>query len=55
MNPKIETKEPLKVELAHFLECVKEDKEPLVDGYEGLRVLQIAIKAEGNNVQQNRT
>ena len=46
MIPKIEKKEPLKVELEHFLECVKNNKEPLVDGYEGLKVLEIAIKAE---------
>ena len=48
MIPKIEKKEPLKVELEHFLECVKEDKEPMVNGYEGLKVLEIAIKAERN-------
>ena len=48
MIPKIERKEPLKVELEHFLECVKEDKEPRVNGYEGLKVLEIAIKAERN-------
>ena len=48
MIPKIERKEPLKVELEHFLECVKVDKEPLVNGYEGLKVLEIAIKAERN-------
>ena len=46
MIPKIEKKEPLKVELEYFLECVKMDKEPLVNGYEGLKVLEIATKAE---------
>lgn len=46
MIPKIERKEPLKVELEHFLECLKNNKEPLVSGYEGLKVLEIAIKAE---------
>ena len=49
MIPKIERKEPLKVELEHFLECVKNNKEPLVNGYEGLKVLEIAIKAERNH------
>ena len=49
MIPKIEKKEPLKVELEHFLECVKNNKEPLVNGYEGLKVLEIAIKAERNH------
>ena len=46
MIPKIERKEPLKVELEHFLECLKNNKKPLVNGYEGLKVLEIAIKAE---------
>ncbi|MCK4733928.1 MAG: Gfo/Idh/MocA family oxidoreductase [Methanophagales archaeon] len=46
MIPKIERKEPLKVELEHFLECLKNNKKPLVSGYEGLKVLEIAIKAE---------
>ena len=49
MIPKIENKEPLKVELEHFLGYVKNNKEPLVDGYEGLKVLEIAIKAERNH------
>ena len=46
MTPKIERKEPLKIELEHFLESVKENKDPLVNGYEGLKVLVIAIRAE---------
>ncbi len=33
--------EPLKTELAHFLECVAERKRPETDGSEGLRVLRI--------------
>ena len=49
MIPKIERKEPLKIELEHFLECVKNNGEPLVNGYEGLKVLEIAIKAERNH------
>jgi len=44
--PRIEKKEPLKLELEHFLECVQKNKRPLVDGYEGLKVLRIAIKAD---------
>ena len=45
MIPKINKREPLKVELKHFLDCIKEDKEPLVNGIEGLKVLEIALKA----------
>ncbi|MFH2011575.1 MAG: Gfo/Idh/MocA family oxidoreductase [Pseudomonadota bacterium] len=44
----VETGEPLKRELEHFIACVTERKKPLTDGYEGLRVLRILEKAEGN-------
>ncbi|MFH2007639.1 MAG: Gfo/Idh/MocA family oxidoreductase [bacterium] len=33
--------EPLRAECQHFLECVAEQKTPLTDGQEGLRVLRI--------------
>ncbi|ACI18519.1 Gfo/Idh/MocA family protein [Dictyoglomus thermophilum] len=40
----VEKKEPLKEELLHFIECVKERKTPRTDGYEGLRVLKVLEK-----------
>ncbi len=43
--PKIEKKEPLKLELQHFIECIKKDKKPLTDGTEGKKILDIALKA----------
>jgi len=43
--PKIEKKEPLKLELEHFLYCVKNNKEPQVNGYDGMKTLEIALKA----------
>lgn len=46
VTPKIEKEEPLKLELVHFLDCIKRDKEPLVSGYDAMKVLEIAIKAE---------
>lgn len=46
MMPKIDRGEPLKLELEHFLDCIRENKEPLVSGYDALKVLEIAIKAE---------
>jgi len=46
MTPKIEKEEPLKLELVHFLDCIKRDKEPLVSGYDAVKVLEIATKAE---------
>lgn len=41
----VEKAEPLKLELEHFLNCVENDEKPLVDGYEGLKVLEIALEA----------
>ena len=41
-----EPREPLKEELNHFMQCVKERKRPLTDGHEGLRVLKILAAAE---------
>ncbi|MBF0216311.1 MAG: Gfo/Idh/MocA family oxidoreductase [Candidatus Omnitrophica bacterium] len=43
----LENKEPLREELAHFIECVAERKTPRTDGREGLRVLKVLEKAEG--------
>lgn len=42
----IEKKEPLKEELSHFIECIKERKTPLTDGEEGLKVLKVLSMAE---------
>ncbi|WKZ19209.1 MAG: Gfo/Idh/MocA family oxidoreductase [Candidatus Jettenia sp. CY-1] len=38
--------EPLRTELNHFLECIFQRKKPLTDGNEGLRVLKILELAE---------
>ena len=37
--------EPLKLELQHFLDCINEDKTPLVTGEEGLVALKIVLNA----------
>ena len=44
--PKIEKAEPLRLELEHFIDCIINDKEPLVNAYEGFKVLEIATEAE---------
>ena len=41
----IDREEPLKRELSHFIECVRTGKRPLVTGEDGLKALQVAIKA----------
>jgi len=46
MTPKINKAEPLTLELEHFLDCIRLDKEPLVSGYDGLKVLEIAINSQ---------
>lgn len=35
--------EPLKAELAHFVECVRDDKTPLVSGEDGKKALAVAL------------
>ncbi len=39
--PKIPPQEPLKVETAHFLECVKNRQTPITDGRNALRIIQV--------------
>lgn len=41
-EPRIDKVEPLKAELTAFVECVRNDTEPLVTGGDGLRALQVA-------------
>ena len=45
--------EPLKVELSHFLECIRSDSTPLVGGTDGLRGLEIALEASGDVKRQS--
>jgi UDP-2-acetamido-3-amino-2,3-dideoxy-glucuronate N-acetyltransferase len=37
----LEQREPLKEECSHFVECVRTRREPVTDGREGLRVLEV--------------
>lgn len=39
--PRIDFVEPLKVETAHFVECIAQGKKPLTDGDNGLRVVKV--------------
>lgn len=40
----IEKEEPLKKELEHFIDCVRDDKRPLVAGEEGRDALKVALQ-----------
>jgi len=42
-HPVFPKREPLKLELQHFVSCVREGKQPLVGIYDGKRVLEIAV------------
>jgi predicted dehydrogenase len=39
--PRLDLREPLQDECAHFVACVRDGMRPLTDGWNGLRVLQV--------------
>ena len=39
--PRIDMQEPLRLECAHFVECIREGKQPQTDGENGLRVVRV--------------
>jgi UDP-2-acetamido-3-amino-2,3-dideoxy-glucuronate N-acetyltransferase len=43
---KVEMDEPLKVECRHFIDCVAHGQQPITDGREGLRVLQVLLASQ---------
>ena len=46
--------EPLKLECQQFLDCIKNGKQPITDGSEGLRVLKVLTAAQ-NSMNQGGT
>ena len=44
--PKLSMYEPLKKECEHFIKCIKENKTPLTDGRNGLRVVRVLAAAQ---------
>lgn len=44
--------EPLKLELEHFLQCIKERTTPKTDGKEGLQVLRVISACEKELLKQ---
>jgi predicted dehydrogenase len=44
--PHLKIEEPLRLECLHFLECVRERKQPLSDGRDGLRVVKVLEAAQ---------
>lgn len=45
-SPKIPGTEPLKLEMEHFIKCIKTREKPVSDGTFGLRIVKILEKAE---------
>lgn len=44
--PYVKVGEPLRLECSHFLECVRERKQPLSDGNDGIRVVKVLHAAQ---------
>ena len=52
--PQLDRTEALKVEAMHFLDCINTGKQPLTDGYAGLRVVKILEAATLSVSQRGR-
>ena len=57
ISPRVEAREPLKNQCAHFLDCVAKGVTPLSDGRNGLDVVRVliaideSVKSNGAPVQ----
>jgi UDP-N-acetylglucosamine 3-dehydrogenase len=48
LTPRHEYEEPLKLELNHFVECIRNNETPIVtglDGYKALKIAEAALKS----------
>jgi predicted dehydrogenase len=52
--PKIDFVEPLRIECQHFIDCIKEGKLPITDGWDGLRVVQVLEAAQRSIENEGR-
>jgi len=51
----VQAAEPLRLELEHFLDCVRTRRAPLVDGEQGLRALEVALAVLAKIEEHSRT
>lgn len=51
-TPYIKVGEPLRLECQHFLDCIKERKQPVSDGQDGLRVVKV-LEAAQRSLERN--
>lgn len=54
VNVKIEKSEPLKNELRHFIECIRDDKKPLIDGEEAAGIIKMVEEALEQGLRSQR-
>jgi predicted dehydrogenase len=47
-SPRISNREPLRIECEHFVECIREGKQPRSDGEAGLRVVRVLAELQAN-------
>jgi predicted dehydrogenase len=52
--PRLEEYEPLKLELRHFIDCIRHNKIPRTDGFCGLRVVSVLEAAEKSIKNQGK-
>jgi predicted dehydrogenase len=50
--PHVKVEEPLRLECQHFLECVRDRKPPVSDGWDGLRVVRV-LDAAARSLKSN--
>ncbi len=50
--PQINMMEPLRIECAHFIDCIKNNKQPFTDGDNGLSVLKV-LKSAQESLESN--
>lgn len=50
--PHLKVEEPLRLECQHFLECIRDRKQPISDGRDGLRVVKV-LDAAQRSLKQN--
>jgi len=53
--PHLPMREPLRVEVQHFVECVRTGKRPLTDGENGLRVVEVLEAAQQSLAENGAT
>jgi predicted dehydrogenase len=47
-SPRISNREPLRIECEHFVDCIREGKQPRSDGEAGLRVVRVLAELQAN-------